>query len=113
MQPRRQPYPKDLTTGSYDLIVLDVLRDGPAYVYELCRRITHQSRHHLQWHEGTLYHVLYHLEKQGLVTSQRRTGTTGHERRYYRLTERGRQAWRKRRAEWRAFTAAVNSVLRR
>jgi DNA-binding PadR family transcriptional regulator len=104
-------FTKDLAAGSYDLIVLDVLRDGPAYGYGIVRRIAEQSRHTIRWHLGTVYHVLHHLEKQGLVTS--RWEKTSHERKYYRLTPRGRAAWRRQRAQWRAFTASVNGLLAR
>lgn len=104
-------FAKDLAAGSYDLIVLDVLRDGPAYGYEIRRRIFEQSRQTILWREGTLYQVLHHLEEQRLVTSYWRTPRSGRQRRYYRLTARGERAWRQRRQQWRKFTAAVNSLL--
>ena len=104
-------FAKDLAAGSYDLIVLDVLRDGPAYGYEIRRRIFEQSRQTILWREGTLYQVLHHLEEQGLVVSFWRTPRPGRERRYYRLTARGQRAWQLRRHQWRAFTAAVNALL--
>jgi len=104
-------FAKDLTAGSYDLIVLDVLRDGPTYGYGIVQRIAEQSRHTIRWHLGTVYHVLHHLERQGLVTS--RWHKFGRERKYYRLTPRGRAAWRRQRVQWRAFTASVNRLLSR
>lgn len=104
-------FTKDLAAGTYDLIVLDVLRDGPAYGYGIVQRIAEQSRHTIRWHLGTVYHVLHHLERRGLVTSQWRMAA--HERKYYRLTPRGRAAWRRQRAQWRSFTASVNALLSR
>lgn len=102
---------KDLATGSYDLLVLDVLRERPAYGYEIVQRIFEQSRQTIRWHLGSLYRVLHDLERQGLVASSWRTPRPGRERKYYRLTERGRRAWREQRAEWREFTRAVNALL--
>jgi PadR family transcriptional regulator PadR len=89
-----------------------VLRDGPTYAYEIIRRIFEQSRHTIRWHQGTVYHVLHHLERQGLVTSKWVELSSGRQRRYYRLTTRGQRAWRERRAEWVAFRKAVDSLLR-
>jgi PadR family transcriptional regulator PadR len=108
---KRNQFGKDLATGSYDLLVLDVLRDGPAYGYEIIRRIFEQSRQMIRWHEGTVYHVLHDLERRGCVTSDWRGPQDGRRRRYYRLTSRGQRAWQQQRNEWRAFTTAVNSLL--
>jgi DNA-binding PadR family transcriptional regulator len=111
MSRRVHQFAKDLVAGSYDLIILDVLRDGPAYGYGIRRRIFEQSRQTLLWHIGTIYNVLHHLERQGLVTSAWRGPKDGRQRRYYRLTARGRQAWQNHRREWRAFVVAVNALV--
>jgi DNA-binding PadR family transcriptional regulator len=104
-------FAKDLATGSYDLLVLDALQKRPSYGYEIVRRIATQSKHTIRWHFGTVYHVLHHLERQGLVTSRWKSAGRRRERRYYRLTARGRAAWRKRRAQWRVFSKMVNALL--
>jgi PadR family transcriptional regulator PadR len=105
------PFPKDLVAGSYDLIILDVLRDGAAYGYGIRRRIHEQSKGAFLWRVGTIYNVLHHLERQKLVTSEWRGPKQGRQRRYYRLTARGRQAWRQQRRDWKAFVAAIHAVL--
>lgn len=111
MRRRRNQFGKDLATGTYDLVVLDVLRDGPAYVYALIRRIAEQSHAAFRWREGTAYRVLHHLEEQGLVVSEWQD-RSGRARRYYRLTAKGHRAWRERRAEWVLFRRALGAVLR-
>ena len=104
-------FAKDLVTGSYDLLVLDVLRERPAYGYEIVRRIAKQSKQIIRWHFGTVYHVLHHLERQGLATSRWKSVGRRRERKYYWLTARGRVAWRQQRAQWQAFSKAVNTLL--
>ncbi len=104
-------FAKDLATGSYDLLVLDTLRKRPAYGYEIVRRVAEQSKHAIHWHFGTVYHVLHHLERQGLVTSRWKTVGRSRERKYYRLTSRGRTVWHRQRAQWQAFSTAVNALL--
>jgi PadR family transcriptional regulator PadR len=103
---------KDLAAGSYDLIILDVLREGPAYGYGIRRRIAEQSRHTLAWRMGTIYNVLHHLERQRLVVSSWRGPKHGRQRRYYALTARGRRVWKEQRREWRDFVSVVSSLLR-
>jgi PadR family transcriptional regulator, regulatory protein PadR len=109
--PSSNRFDKDLATGSYDLIVLDVLRDGPAYGYQIKRRIWEQSNSTLRWRDGTIYRVLHDLQRRQLVTSRLVTPTRGHERRYYRLTARGNRAWQDQRQQWRTFVAALNALL--
>ena len=121
----RNEFARNLAAGTYDLIVLDVLRDGPSYGYGIVKRIFEQSKHTIRWHQGTLYPVLHRLEKRGLLTSewvgpptqgdkQLRRGAakkTGRQRRYYRLTARGERLWREQRDHWRAFSRGVNDLL--
>jgi PadR family transcriptional regulator, regulatory protein PadR len=109
---RQTEFTRNLATGTYDLIVLDVLRDGPAYGYGILKRILAQSKNTIRWEQGTLYPVLHHLEEQGLVTSDWKGRKGSRQRRYYRLTARGNRVWHEQRAQWRAFTAAVNNLLR-
>jgi PadR family transcriptional regulator, regulatory protein PadR len=104
-------FAKDLVTGSYDLLVLHALRERSAYGYEIVRRIAEKSKHTIRWHFGTVYHVLHHLERQGLVTSHWKVVGRSRERKYYQMTTRGRAAWRQQRAQWRAFSKTVNSLL--
>ena len=108
----RDEFARALLTGTYDLIVLDVLRDGPSYGYGIRKRIFEQSQHTINWRDGTLYPVLRHLEKQGLITGSWTHPMKGHERRYYRLTPAGHRAWKKQRQQWVAFTKAVAALLR-
>ena len=63
---RIDQFGKDLATGSYDLVMLDILNRKPAYAYGIVREIFEKSKGTTRWHEGTVYHVLHHLEKQGL-----------------------------------------------
>ena len=104
-------FAKDLVTGSYDLLVLDILQRRPAYGYEIVRHIAKESKHTIRWHFGTVYHVLHHLERRGLATSSWKKAGRSRERKYYRLTTRGRAAWRQQRGQWQAFSRAVNALL--
>ena len=107
-----EPFGKDLTTGSYDLVALDILSEGPTYVYGMIRKIHRQSRRLFGWREGTAYRVLNDLERRGLVTSRWVGPKDGRQRKYYRLTERGRRAWKQQRQKWKMFRRALDALLR-
>ncbi len=108
---RIDQFGKDLATGSYDLVVLDMLNKKPAYAYGIVREIFEKSKGATRWHEGTVYHVLHHLEKQGLVTGSWQGPATGRRRKYYRLTARGHRAWKTRREQWQRFSRDLNVLL--
>ena len=120
----RDEFARNLAAGTYDLIVLDTLRDGPNYGYGIVKRIFEQSKHTIRWQQGTLYPLLHRLEKRGLLTSEwkpafagnrrlRRAGgqKSGRQRRYYQLTAHGQRLWREQRDHWRAFSRSVNVLL--
>jgi len=107
----RDEFARNLAAGTYDLIVLDVLRDGPNYGYAIVKRIFEQSKQTIRWHEGTLYPVLHRLERRGLLSSEWKTPKCSRQRRYYRLTTRGQRLWREQRDQWRTFSSAVNALL--
>ena len=107
----RDEFARNLAAGTYDLIVLDVLRDGPSYGYSILKRIVTQSKHCICWHQGSLYPVLHRLEERGLLASEWKGRPGGRQRRYYRLTARGQRQWREQRAQWRTFSRGVNSLL--
>jgi PadR family transcriptional regulator len=106
-----EPFPKDLATGSYDLVVLHILSGGPAYVYGIIRRISERTNHLVRWREGTAYRVLHDLERRGLVGSEWQGPEQGRQRRYYHLTTRGRRALQQRLRQWRDFSHMLNKLI--
>ena len=67
----------------------------------------------LNWQDGTIYPVLRHLEQQGLVTSKWQHPKEGRQRRYYRLTPRGRRVCQQLRHQWTTSTRAITALLHR
>jgi PadR family transcriptional regulator PadR len=106
-----EPFPKDLATGSYDLVVLHLLSQGPAYVYGIIRRISDRTKHVVRWREGTAYRVLHDLERRGLVRGEWQGPREGRQRRYYHLTSRGRRELQHRRRQWRDFRHTLDKLL--
>ena len=108
---KQNEFVRKLGVGTFDLIVLDVLRDGPSYGYGIIKRILDQSGRAIRWHEGTLYPVLHRLEQRGLLVGAWQGPASGRRRRYYRLTARGQRCWRDQRDQWHTFSRGVNLLL--
>ena len=81
------------------------------YGYQMIEELARRSNDTFQMKEGTLYPILHALEKEKCLTSYRQESPSGRERKYYRLTKRGREVLEEKRAEWEAFRKGVSSVL--
>jgi PadR family transcriptional regulator, regulatory protein PadR len=95
--------------GVLDLCLLAVIDDGPAYGYEMTRRL--RERGLAAVGEGSIYPVLGRLERDGLVETYRSASNGGPPRKYYRPSNAGRLALAAGISEWRAARDAVDAVL--
>jgi PadR family transcriptional regulator len=102
---------RELRRGSLELIVLHLLDSGEAYGYEIVTKLTTQSNGALGVTDGTLYPVLYRLERGGFVAVRWDTPERGVPRKYYRLTGEGREELGRLKAEWQAFASAMGKLL--
>jgi PadR family transcriptional regulator PadR len=102
---------RELRRGSLDLIVLHLLEPGEAYGYEIVTRLTAESDGALGVTDGTLYPVLYRLERAGFVAVRWQTPERGVPRKYYRLTDAGREELARLRQEWNTFVSAMAALL--
>lgn len=102
---------RELKRGSLELIVLHLLDPGESYGYEIVTKLTTQSNGALGVTDGTLYPVLYRLERGGFVAVRWETPDRGVPRKYYRLTDEGREELGRLKAEWNAFANAMAKLL--
>ena len=103
---------KSLASGSMSLLVLKLLEDGDLYGYQMIEELRRRSDDTFRLRAGTLYPLLHGLEEKGCVTAYERTADSGKARRYYHLTERGRDALREKEDAWDAYARAVGRVLK-
>jgi PadR family transcriptional regulator, regulatory protein PadR len=109
----RRSIERELKRGSLELIVLHLLSPGEAYGYEIVSRLTADSDGVLAVSDGTLYPVLYRLERGAYVAVRWETPARGVPRKYYRLTDAGRQELARLTHEWTTFAEAMAKLLRR
>jgi PadR family transcriptional regulator len=95
--------------GVLDLCLLAVMEEGPAYGYEMTKRL--RARGLSIVGEGSIYPLLGRLEREGLVETYRAASNGGPPRKYYRASSDGRNALAAGVSEWRAARDAVDGVL--
>jgi len=104
-------FDRELRRGSLELVVLHLLSSGEAYGYEIVSKLAAATNGALAVTDGTLYPVLYRLERAGLVTIRWETPSRGVPRKYYQLTEGGRVELERMTREWTAFADAMTRLI--
>ena len=110
MQDNFRHYAPDLLRGNTDVLLLFLIEEHPTYGYKLIKEIERRSQNYFQFKEGTVYPALHRLENDGLIHGEWQELPSKQERRYYRITEKGRQVLRERMTAWQGFTTAVNLI---
>lgn len=108
----RRGISRELKRGSLELVVLHLLSLGEAYGYEIVTALTERTDGALEVTDGTLYPVLYRLERGGFVAVRWETPQRGVPRKYYRLTKDGEAELARLTHEWTAFASAMAQLLR-
>jgi len=101
----------DLLRGHADTIVLGALLRQDRYGFEIYNRILEQTQEQYELKEATLYSAYKRLEKNGLITSYWGNETQGARRRYYRITEKGREQYRQNKLDWEFMKKILNHLL--
>ena len=101
----------DLLQGTLDLIVLRMLRGGPANGWQLTQSIQVVSNGALDVNYGSIYPALRRLEAQGWVTGRWAMSENNRRARFYELTVTGRKQLATERAQWERFSNALGLIL--
>lgn len=95
-----------LTAPLLDACVLGIVNKEDAYGYTL----TQKAKEIVDISESTLYPVLRRLQKDGYLTTYDEP-YQGRNRRYYSITESGKEKLEFYRAEWKIYRANIEGLL--
>ncbi|MBN1955889.1 MAG: helix-turn-helix transcriptional regulator [Anaerolineae bacterium] len=101
----------DMRKGSTTVLILSLLAEEAMYGYQLAKELAARSGGVFEFKEGTLYPALHRMEKDGLLTSYWQVVEEGPSRKYYEITDRGRQALTLKANNWGEFARALLQVL--
>ena len=102
----------DLLQGTLDLIVLKLLRGGPANGWDLTQSIQVVSKGALDVNYGSLYPALRRLEAQGWIKGKWGVSENNRRARFYELTSAGLKQLDTERQAWERFSTALGLILR-
>lgn len=101
----------DLLQGTLDLIVLKMLRSGPANGWQLTQSIQVVSEGAFEVNYGSIYPALRRLEAQGWVKGRWAMTENNRRARFYELTPAGRDQLVAERERWERFVHAFGLIL--
>ncbi len=104
---------KELNSGTASLILLSVLAQAeePMYGYKIAKLITRKIDNVPIMKQGALYPVLRSMAAAELLESHVNPSVSGPPRRYYKITETGRETlveWEK---IWKETTEFIESIM--
>lgn len=91
---------KELMAASTRPLILTILKRGESYGYQIIQDVKELSGGTLEWSDGMLYPVLHKLQKDGCIDSRWEVSDEGRRRKYYSLTESGRQELAEAKQQW-------------
>ncbi len=107
---------KELSAGTVALILLSILSQSeePLYGYQIGKLVGagKEEADTVMVKQGAIYPVLRSLESSGLLSSKREASRSGPPRRYYSVTDSGRQVLAEWQTIWKHTKRFVDSVLR-
>ncbi len=107
----KRQYVEQLKKGITETALLYLINEVQTYGYNIIKELEKRTTGYLKLKGGTIYPALQRLEVKGLVESWRQLTTKRRSRRYYRITDEGREFLAKRLAEWQDFSRVVSALM--
>ena len=101
----------DLLRGNTDTIILASLTEHDSYGYLINKEIMAKTDSQMELKDATLYSAFRRLEKDGLVNTYWGDEEVGARRRYYSITDKGREIYEQNKTEWQKVKQMIDSLL--
>lgn len=101
----------DLLRGHTDTMILKLLMSGDRYGYEITKRLQTDSGGEYELKEATMYSSLKRLESDGNIRWYWGDETQGGRRKYYSMTEKGKQTYQENKDNWEYAKRVLDRLL--
>ena len=101
----------DLIRGHTETIILAQLMMRDSYGYEINKTIHEKTGGRYELKEATLYSAFRRMENAQLIRSYWGDEATGARRRYYSITELGRETYHQNHSDWEKAKAVIDQLI--
>jgi DNA-binding PadR family transcriptional regulator len=102
----------DVIRGHTEPIILAHLLENDSYGYQINKEIMEKTNNLYELKEATLYSAFRRLEQANLITSYWGDQEVGARRRYYSITDKGREMYMEYKNDWENAKALIDSLLK-
>jgi DNA-binding PadR family transcriptional regulator len=102
----------DVIRGHTEPIILAHLIEGDSYGYQINKEIMEKTNNLYELKEATLYSAFRRLEEAGLIISYWGDENVGARRRYYSITDKGRDGYLQYKKDWESAKKIIDSLLK-
>jgi len=102
----------DIIRGHTDTIILRFLMERDSYGYEINRNIRRLTDDAYELNEATLYTAFRRLETGGFISSYWGSEGSGARRRYYTITDKGRQLYQDNIKDWESSKNMIERLVK-
>ncbi len=97
--------------GSLEMVLLHIISSGETYGYEILTKLNKRSGHVLGLaREGTIYPILYRLEKSGFIVS-RVASSLSSSKKYYSITHSGQELLNQLLSFWEEYKKCIDDLI--
>jgi PadR family transcriptional regulator, regulatory protein PadR len=97
-----------LRKGLLDTVILNLLQHGRCHGYEMVQGL--KKVEGLQIREGNIYPILARLEMDALLVSTKQASVEGPPRKYYEITQLGRQTVAEMNRHWDQMNESIQKI---
>ncbi|HWI64865.1 MAG TPA: PadR family transcriptional regulator [Symbiobacteriaceae bacterium] len=101
----------DLLRGHTDTMILRLLSEADRYGYEIVKLIAERSGGEYELKEATMYSSVRRLEADGEITWYWGDETQGGRRKYFKITEKGKETYERNKGNWEYAKRVLENLL--
>lgn len=102
----------DVIRGHTEPIILAHLLENDSYGYQINKEIMEKTNNLYELKEATLYTAFRRLEQAQLITSYWGDQEVGARRRYYAITDKGREVYKEYKKDWDNAKYIIDQLLK-
>ncbi len=101
----------ELLRTRVDIFVLNAVSKQDGYGYDILNEINTRTHGHYEMKQSSVYNVLKRLENQGYLSGYQGDETNGGKRRYYAITEQGKEFLQAQKKEWEYTRTLLDNLI--
>jgi len=104
-------YSSEMLRGNTETIILAILMHGDSYGYAILKSINDRGGGIFDLKDATIYTTIKRMEKEGMITTYWGGEKAGARRKYYHITEKGKELYVEKISDWQKVNHILNNLI--